>query len=108
MELKELICSGFWAKVEPALLGVEDALQITFDSPASNTPQVASTMPKAKTSIWTCLEIHTLIIGVVFYTHVGDAEKAQTRLKRMHDHLDGGALDALGPYGLVDVCLPSL
>ena len=44
---------------------------------------------------------YSWFIGIIFYTYAA----TQTRMKRLHDMLDGGALDVFGPSGIVEVFL---
>ena len=60
-----------------------------------------------KSKLARVLIVHTLIIGALYYTYVGEADQCQRRLKKLHDMLDGGALDAFGPSGLVEMNLPN-
>ena len=117
MELHEYVTAGFWTKVEEALLDVEGLLGTDLEviAPASGEGnQKESEMkdsdvagmkekPKTKTKIAQALEVLVLIIGVTFYTHKGDGDEAQLRMKGMHDRLDGGALAAFGKDGVVEV-----
>ncbi|KAJ3495993.1 hypothetical protein NLJ89_g10544 [Agrocybe chaxingu] len=49
--------------------------------------------------------MQALMIGVIYYTYVGDNADAQSRMKKMHEMLDNGALDAFGKFGVVEVDL---
>ena len=116
MELHEYVTAGFWTKVEDALLHVEGLLGIDWEAiapaPADDIKKesemkdsdVAGMKEKPKTKIAQALEVLVLIIGVTFYTHKGDGDEAQLRMKGMHDRLDGGALTAFGKDGVVEVC----
>ena len=90
LELCELVQNGLWIKVSEALANTEKELSIMED-------------PRQTTDIQKVLIVHALVIGILFYTYVGDSANAQTRMKKLHDMLDGGALDAFGTSGIVKV-----
>jgi hypothetical protein len=48
--------------------------------------------------------LHVVIIGIVYFTHVGAVAEANPRLAHLHAMLDGGALE-LFPEGIVQVKL---
>jgi hypothetical protein len=47
--------------------------------------------------------MHVLLLGIVYYTHVGEAEGASVRLKHLHALLDSGA-GAQFADGVAQVC----
>jgi hypothetical protein len=51
--------------------------------------------------------VYTLILGVIFYTHVGDAAATEARTKVLHEMLDGQALGAFGPFGILQISFPA-
>ncbi|KAJ8085250.1 hypothetical protein PM082_004044 [Marasmius tenuissimus] len=57
-------------------------------------PEATNTAPHKTFSdpFSTSMAIHTLIIGVVFYTYVGRAVDSSTRLSHLHSILDSGVL----------------
>ena len=48
------------------------------------------------------MAVHTLLMSVIYYTHVGVASEAAPRLSHLHALLDSGALDKF-PDGIVQV-----
>lgn len=102
LELLELVQNGFWNDVGILLQKVESSLALKFTSePVESGTMVTS--PRVMSNLEKVLVIHVLIIGTIFHTYVGTYANAQTRMKNLHDMLDGGALDAFGPSGIVEV-----
>jgi hypothetical protein len=127
LRLRMLVSAGLWGEVEDALKIAEDALRLGFPTkthsnhnpnsnsctdPDSNdtTPTPAGATqpaepPSEQSGFIGCMMIHTLILGIVFHTHVGGAANASERLARLHAMLDGGVLDKF-PQGIVEVRPP--
>lgn len=106
LELRDLVQNGAWTRVGESLKRNEHGLHLSLQE----TPQQISAPPtssKERTKLETILIVHVLIIGVLFHTYTGDSASASTRLKQLHDLLDGGALDAFGANGIVEVNLPN-
>ena len=104
LELRDLVQNGFWNDVGLLLQKVEGALALKFVcEPVGSETTVMS--PRVMTNLEKVLVIHVLIIGIIFHTYVGSHADTQTRMKNLHDMLDGGALDAFGPSGIVEVFL---
>ena len=102
LELRDLVHNGFWNDVGACLQKVEGTPSFKFVSePAGSEATVMS--PRVMSNLEKVLLIHVLIIGVTFHTYVGNHADTQTRMKHLHDMLDGGALDAFGPSGIVEV-----
>ena len=102
LELRDLVHNGFWNDVGVLLRKVEGALSLNFVSePVGSEATVMS--PRITTNLEKVLMIHVLIIGIIFHTYVGNHADTQTRMKNLHDMLDGSALDAFGPSGIVEV-----
>ncbi|KAK7051469.1 hypothetical protein VNI00_004443 [Paramarasmius palmivorus] len=81
------------------------------DSSPAVASQVAPPYKTFSDPFTTSMALHTLIIGVILYTHVGRAVDSTNRLSHLHALLDGGALkfssSGDGPAsGLVDVSFP--
>lgn len=95
LELRDLVHNGVWNRVGASLAGVEKALNLLAETPVAN-----SNIQKA-------LIIHILIIGISYYTYIGDYVNSQSRIKKLHEMLDGGALEALGSSGIVEIELPN-
>ncbi|KAF9055616.1 hypothetical protein BJ165DRAFT_1427330 [Panaeolus papilionaceus] len=104
LELRELMYHGLWTRFGHALQRAEDAHDITFPVAAEVSPTEQTEMTPTS-DVMKVLRIHVLIYGLIFYTHVGDGDATQPRMKRLHDMLDSGALSALGPCGVVDIPL---
>lgn len=125
IRLRVLVGAGLWEGVQNALALVEEALpsglglqNVAFETEGSSQPLVAGQpqqsqppvppapaveIPTNPVDIY--LSIHALIIGVVFYTHLGDEAQTTKRLTVLHTMLDGGALKRVGmANGLLEVC----
>ena len=48
------------------------------------------------------MAVHVLMMSVVFFTHVGNAEEASPRLSHLHALMDSGVLEKF-PDGIVEV-----
>ena len=102
LELRDQVHNEFWNDVDILLQKVEGALNLKFGSePEGSETTVAS--PRVMSNLEKVLTVHVLIIGIIFHTYVGDNARTQTRMKTLHNMLDGGALDAFGPSGVVEV-----
>ncbi|KAF8816161.1 hypothetical protein BYT27DRAFT_7128066 [Phlegmacium glaucopus] len=104
LELRDLVLNGLWHDVGILLQKVEGALTLKFVSdsePTSSETTVVS--PRVVCNLEKVFVIHVLIIGIIFHTYVGDQTHTRMRLRTLHDMLDGGALDAFGPSGIVEI-----
>lgn len=110
LELRELLQGGIWTRLYEVLKKTEDHLNIssTLECESSSSPPTAASpatlAPRLEsTNFQTVLMVYTLVIGVLFFTYVGDSTNAQSRMKKLHEMLDGGALSAFGESGIVKV-----
>ncbi|KAF8956437.1 hypothetical protein BDZ97DRAFT_1907180 [Flammula alnicola] len=106
LQLRDLVQNGFWTRVGETLEHNEEGLAISSELEASKNTANHQPLVIGKTNLEKVLIIHVLIIGVLYYTYVGDSAKSQWRIKKLHDMLDSGAMDAFGPSGIVVVKLP--
>jgi hypothetical protein len=116
LELRELLQGGMWTRLSEVLKKTEDHINISSvlecDSKSPSSPSMAGSPAAVKsiglgsTDIQTVLVVYTLVIGVLFFTYAGDGLNAQSRMKKLHEILDGGALDAFGEFGIVKVDFP--
>ncbi|KIM38243.1 hypothetical protein M413DRAFT_447988 [Hebeloma cylindrosporum] len=97
LELRDLVANGVWNRVGESLLNVERELKLAAEFDTA----------KTLTNLEKVLIVHVLIIGVLYYTYTGDYANCQPRIKKLHDMLDGAALDAFGPSGIIDIHLPN-
>ena len=75
--------------VESLLPHCEAALSLSFDEHAAAPPAQPQQLPQEIIH----LQIHALIIGVLYYTLVGDARASSLRLTRLHLLLDANPSD---------------
>lgn len=116
LELHELVRNGLWKNVGEILRKLEERFSIILPMEAteksvssfSSTPNIETNDSRVigSTNLQKVLIVHVLVIGTLFYTYTGYSENAQGRMKRLHDMLDGGALDAFGKAGIVKVDFP--
>ncbi|KAF4621623.1 hypothetical protein D9613_012585 [Agrocybe pediades] len=103
LELLDFVQNGVWNRIEESLRQAEKDLDIAPhllpDCQAKAGPLLG------KTNIGKVLIVHVLVLGVLYHTYTGDYANSQTRLKILHDMLDGGALEAFGISGIVDIDL---
>ncbi|KAK2460063.1 hypothetical protein APHAL10511_007897 [Amanita phalloides] len=100
IRLRVLLREGLWPSVGSSLKEAEDAFHMDL------APSSASPTPKAEQSAaQTALQLHLLIMGVVYYTYAGDMENASSRLTKLHELLDSTALNGLGDSGIVELPL---
>lgn len=102
LELRDLVHNGVWNRVGESLLNVEKELKLTAEFDSAKPPTIIGA-----TNLEKVLIVHVLIIGVLYYTYTGDYANSQPRIKKLHDMLDGEALDAFGPSGIIDIHLPN-
>jgi len=81
---------------------VEGALNFNIVSEPVGSEATAMS-PRIMTNLEKVLLIHIIIIGTNFHAYIGNHTDTQTRMKNLHDMLDGSLLDALGPSGIVEV-----
>ncbi|KAK0209314.1 hypothetical protein DFS33DRAFT_1498375, partial [Desarmillaria ectypa] len=130
LKLRTLVSSNLWESVDDALCSAEEALGIECPSgqssavigkqvlasisntpqsqegPIAGSPKQPSTptppVPKFANKLTEIMAIHTLIIGVVFHTFVGNFARANTRLTLLHVLMDSGVLMTSGS-GVVEI-----
>ncbi|KAK0450523.1 uncharacterized protein EV420DRAFT_738131 [Desarmillaria tabescens] len=131
LKLRTLVSSNLWESVDDALRSAEEALGIDCLSvqgsavaekqvlnSISNTPRSQEgtiagspkqpstptpSMPKFADKLAEIMAIHTLIIGVVFHTFVGNFARASTRLTLLHMLMDSGVLITSGSGVVVEI-----
>jgi hypothetical protein len=93
LRLRILVDAAMWDSVEDSLALAESILGLSYnDDP---TPTSKEAKMKAKDDFITfenpfeaSMAVHTLLLGVMFYTHVGKARIASPRLSHLHALLD--------------------
>ncbi|KJA19213.1 hypothetical protein HYPSUDRAFT_168399 [Hypholoma sublateritium FD-334 SS-4] len=106
LELRDLVQYGAWTRVGESLKSIERQLNLIFEGNPTKQISAQPAFPAERTKLETVLIVHVLIIGVLYHTYAGDSTRGHVRLKQLHELLDGGALDAFGTSGIVDVNLP--
>lgn len=106
LELRDLVQYGAWTRVGESLKRNERQLNLVFEDNATKQTSSHPAHSMERTKLETVLIVHVLIIGVIYHTYAGDSTSGHARLKQLHELLDGGALDAFGTSGIVDVNLP--
>ncbi|KAH6896175.1 hypothetical protein BKA70DRAFT_1318603 [Coprinopsis sp. MPI-PUGE-AT-0042] len=131
LRLQTLIQMGFTTEmIQEGLDAMERLLEFPVDAPppppqARHSPNLSRTQTQPQTQTTSLLEtaaafahikrrdndkaflVYTLILGVIFYTHIGDAAATEARTRVLHEMLDGSALGAFGPFGILQISFPS-
>lgn len=125
LRLRILVAANMWGDVANALHRVETVLGLSYDAVTTPKPrppngqaqgQESSIVNPSDTkrseenfiffedSFEAAMAVHTLMMSVVYYTHIGSGVEAGPRLSHLHALLDSGALDKF-PEGIVEVSL---
>ncbi|KAF5352678.1 hypothetical protein D9756_006286 [Leucocoprinus leucothites] len=102
LRLRALMCAGLWSDVEESMDATESVLdmQETLKSHeddkgktqeqglAKALPSPPSSTKSSRSTFEYALIVHTLILGIIFHTYVGDSSLANPRLKWLHELLD--------------------
>ena len=99
LRLRILILGGFWSDTGLASRTAEDALGLrynTVSTPVSTAPTVSPTYIDFEDRFECAMALHTLVLGIVYYTHAGISSESSTRLSHLHALLDAKALECLG------------
>jgi hypothetical protein len=117
--LEILVTTGTWDQVADALAEAETALGLSYvpvvnSRAKSQTPGQPSTNPSLPSPaqpttfitftdpLESCLAIHTLVLGILWFTHVGQAGEAAPRLSHLRVLLNESAACAV-KLGIVEV-----
>ncbi|RDB22401.1 hypothetical protein Hypma_010501 [Hypsizygus marmoreus] len=101
IRLQLLVRHGLFEQVADALAAAEKGFEDYATAP--NAPDSIAT---SKSSIPSPMQIHLLIVGVLYHTYAGDAGAAAERLRTLHALLDSGALNP-GGDGIMEIPFPS-
>jgi hypothetical protein len=104
LQLQILVSAGLWDQVAAVLKQAEAALCLDFTQDSTGPVPPTPKPPLGDSAFEACMVIHTLIIAIVFHTHVGCASATSARLAFLHEWLDKGALDKF-PQGFIEVRL---
>jgi hypothetical protein len=103
MHLRLLVTSEMWDEVGAASRTAEEALGLSYEPSTSyKSAQDEATFLDFDDPLECTMALHTLIIGVVYYTHIGSSADSFPRLSHLHALLDAGALEKT-PQGVVPV-----
>ncbi|KAF8621735.1 hypothetical protein AX15_007535 [Amanita polypyramis BW_CC] len=97
IRLRVLLREELWPLVGTSLKDAEEASHMNFEA-----VDAVSSQATEEAEAVMALRLHLLIMGVVYYTYTGDIENSSSRLTRLHELLDKGALKKLGPSGTVE------
>ncbi|OCB90971.1 hypothetical protein A7U60_g1779 [Sanghuangporus baumii] len=107
LRLRTLVDAGMWEAVGDSLALAESALGMVYnDTPSSEKgkEKVRDEFLNFENPFEASMAIHTLLMGVVYYTHIGQAKKSSPRLSHLHALLDSDAL-SLFPNGNIEIKL---
>lgn len=105
LRLRILVAASMWADVPEALKVAEQALGLSYQpstTPKPRKPGQQEEFISFEDSFEAAMAVHLLMMSVVFFTHVGNAEEASPRLSHLHALMDSGALEKF-PDGIVEV-----
>lgn len=98
LRLRMLVDAAMWDNVQDSLSLAESALGLVYqDAPPSANSKGMKEKEKEdfilfENAFEASMAVHTLILGVVYHTHVGQASKASPRLSHLHGLLDSDVL----------------
>ena len=113
LRLQIHVDAAMWDNVQASLAIAESALGLTYDDEAEEEKREKGKdggKKRADKNDFIMFEdafevvmvVHSLILGVVYYTHVGLAHKPAPRLTHLHNLLDSQVLDKF-PNGTIEV-----
>lgn len=119
LRLRALMRAGLWSDVGECLDAAENALSMgdvlenyaqdkgkapeNQDQTTAALPSPPSSSNSARSILEYVLVAHTLILGVIFHTYIGDASLTNPRLKWLHELLDIH-LPRFPKTGIFEVC----
>ncbi|KZS93486.1 hypothetical protein SISNIDRAFT_485730 [Sistotremastrum niveocremeum HHB9708] len=107
IRLRILMKGEQWTDVPESLQQVETLLRFEVDPALPNSTNAQGVAFRTfETSFDAAMAVHTLMLGIVYYTQIGNSIEASKRLAHLHFLLDSGLLEAF-PQGLVSVVLQS-
>jgi len=119
LRLTILVTRGVWPLAKAAAETVEATLGLSYDV-STAVPATTSTSPFPKEStkrkaifiefddpFKSLMAVHTLILSITLFTHVGCASDVSPRLSHLHVLLDSGALDTISD-GIAQVSGPCI
>ncbi|KAF8956457.1 hypothetical protein BDZ97DRAFT_1925469 [Flammula alnicola] len=104
LELRDLVQNGFWTRVGETLGHNEKVSPSPRNSNHRRIPLISNLSLSARRTL-KGLIIHVYHRRTLLHIR-GRQREAQSRIKKLHDMLDGGAMDAFGASGIVEVELP--
>lgn len=114
LRLRILLAVNRWPDVAGAVQRAEAALGLSYEpatTPRPRAPNGQDVKPPRQEECFiffddafeAAMAVHTLIMSVVYFTHVGSAAEVGPRLSHFHALLDSGVLDKF-PQGTIEVC----
>ncbi|EAU92222.1 hypothetical protein CC1G_10108 [Coprinopsis cinerea okayama7 len=104
LRVHALLQMGSMDMVQDALGHAQQLLSFPDDKTMTEAAATFAHAPRSKNE--TAFLVYTLVMGAVYYTHIGDAASTEARTKVLHEMLDGNALSAFGPHGILEVWFP--
>lgn len=105
LRLRILMAASMWADIPNALKAAEQALGLSYQpssTPKPRKPEEQEEYIAFEDSFEAAMAVHLLMMSIVFFTHVGNAEEASPRLSHLHALMDSGVLEKF-PDGIVEV-----
>lgn len=102
LRLRAFVRSGLWGDVGETLDAIEtnldmavtlnnysmDKTKVSEDQGQASLPSPPLTSNSSRSTLEYALIIHSLVLGIIFYTYTGDSSLATPRLKWLHELLD--------------------
>ncbi|KXN87809.1 hypothetical protein AN958_08125 [Leucoagaricus sp. SymC.cos] len=90
LRLRALMRAGLWSDVAEGLTTAESVLEMgdTLKPILPSPPSASSSKSPSWSTFEYALIVHTLILGVIFHTYVGDSSLVNPRLKWLYELLD--------------------
>lgn len=115
LRLRILVAANMWGDVASTLQRVETALGLSYEPQTTPKPRLQDSTTNATTakrpeenfiffedSFESAMAVHTLMMAVVYFTHIGSHAETSPRLSHLHALLDSGALEKFAE-GIVEV-----
>ncbi|KAJ3557467.1 hypothetical protein NM688_g1462 [Phlebia brevispora] len=130
LRLRILVAANMWGEVAATIQHAEVGLGLSYEPATTPRPRTHAAAPVGKENVRApqeqekpraeerdefisyedsfeaAMAVHTLMMSIIYFTHVGAAAEAAPRLSHLHALLDSGALDKF-PDGVVEAKLPA-
>ncbi|TFK21640.1 hypothetical protein FA15DRAFT_645318 [Coprinopsis marcescibilis] len=106
LRLRTLVQMGAFEQVREALDYAEQLLEFPSQDPTVLSERAKEFAQVNRESSGTAFMVYVLILGAVYYSHIGDVLSTDARTKVLHEMLDGSYLDLIKPHGVFQIPFP--